>query len=63
MRVVFRTLAVASVAALTLSACGGATNASGGLPYGPSTESSSGGTASNYIQHVIVVIQENRSYG
>ncbi|MGA9419584.1 MAG: alkaline phosphatase family protein [Candidatus Cybelea sp.] len=62
MRVVFRTLAVASVAALTLSACGGATNASGGLPYGPSTESSSGGTASNYIQHVIVVIQENRSY-
>ena len=62
MRVVLRALAVAS-AALALSACGGATNSSGGSPYGPSTESSSGGTASNYIQHVVIVIQENRSFG
>ncbi|MGC2405901.1 MAG: alkaline phosphatase family protein [Candidatus Cybelea sp.] len=62
MRVVLRALAIASVAALTLSACGGATNASGGLPRGLSPESGSGESGSNYIKHVILVVQENRTF-
>jgi phospholipase C len=61
MRVVLRALALAVVTAFALSACGGATSASGGLPPDLSPESG-GGSSSNYIQHIVLVIQENRTF-
>ncbi len=57
-----RALSAALVAALALASCvGGSSSVTGGtaLPQEGNPASSSG---SNYIQHVVVVIQENRSF-
>jgi phospholipase C len=60
MRVVLRALSAAAVAALGITACGGATG--GGLPSSLVNPLAGGGSGSGYIQHVVVVIQENRSF-
>ncbi|HVN68240.1 MAG TPA: alkaline phosphatase family protein [Candidatus Binatia bacterium] len=58
MRVAPRALAATFVAAVTLASCGGGST-SGSLPQRVAPESASG---SGYIQHVVIVIQENRSF-
>ena len=63
MRVVLRALSAAAIAAFGITACGSATSAtSGGLPRALSRPFTSGGSGSGYITHVVVVIQENRSF-
>ncbi|MBV8531118.1 MAG: hypothetical protein JO104_07350 [Candidatus Eremiobacteraeota bacterium] len=62
MRAVLRSLSAAVFfAAVGVSACGGPP-VHAGLPFGFAPESSVGRSGSGYISHVIVVIQENRSF-
>ncbi len=59
MRVAFCGFTAALAAALGLAACGG-TITSGGLPL--AFAQAKHGTGSGYLQHVVIVIQENRSF-
>jgi phospholipase C len=63
MRFVVRGLFAALTVSFGVTACGGgAATAPGGLPGTFARPFSSGSTGSGYIQHVVVVIQENRSF-
>ena len=57
-RVYFVTRAAALVAAFALTSCGGASGAVAGMPFARALPNS----GSNPIQHIVVVIQENRSF-
>jgi phospholipase C len=61
MRVVLRALSAGVAAALALAACGGNVT-SGGLPFAFAQAKKHSGSGSGYIKHVVIVIQENRSF-
>ncbi len=60
MRFVVRALIAALTVAFGVTACGGGAANAPGFPW--SRSMSKHGTGSGYIQHVVIVIQENRSF-
>jgi phospholipase C len=55
-------VALSIAALLSGASCSSNSGASGGTGFSPVSSPPSGGGPSNYIQHIVVIVQENRSF-